>query len=67
MTDITGDFLMDLIREIEVSFDSSEDIETKILEDLKEEIDAVLYERATTINTLADMWDDGDDDGTSED
>lgn len=59
------EYLLDIIVEIANSYESTEDIETKILEDLKDEIDQVIYERATTIDTLADMWDDSH--GSTED
>lgn len=52
------DTLIELIQYISTDYEAVDDIETKILEDLKEEIETVLYERATTINILADMWDD---------
>jgi len=52
--------LLDIMREIVDTFDSVEDIETKLLEDVKSEIEVVIFERVTTINTLADMWDDSD-------
>jgi len=52
------DILIELIHHISTDYEAVDDIETKLLEDLKEEIDTVLYERATTINILADMWDD---------
>lgn len=52
------DTLLELIEHISTDYDAVEDIETKLLQDLKEEIETVLYERATTINILADMWDD---------
>lgn len=55
------DDLLDILLEITNSYNSVEDIETKILEDLKEEIDTLLYERATTINRLDDMWNQGYD------
>lgn len=54
------DELLSIIEELADNYDSTEDIETKILEDLLDEIRQVLYERATTIDTLADMWDDSD-------
>lgn len=53
------DNLLDILVEIVNSYDCTDDIETKLLEDIKEEIDLILYERATTINRLADMWDQG--------
>lgn len=52
------DTLMEIIQHISIDYETIDDIETKLLEDLKEEIETVLYERATTINILADMWDD---------
>jgi len=52
--------LLELIDHINTDYDAVDDIDTKILEDLKEEIESVLYERASTINLLADMWDDSD-------
>lgn len=54
------DELLSIIEEIAENYDSTEDIETKILEDLLDEIRQVLYERASTIETLADLWDDSD-------
>ena len=53
--------LLELIDHINTDYDTVDDIDTKILQDLKEEIDSVLYERASTINLLADMWDDSYD------
>jgi hypothetical protein len=53
--------LLELIDHINTDYDTVDDIDTKILEDLKEEIESVLYERASTINLLADMWDDSYD------
>jgi len=53
--------LMEIIEHLSTDYDAVEDIETKLLEDLKEEIDSILYERASTINLLADMWDDSYD------
>jgi len=56
-----NEHLLDLFIEIVDNYESVEDIDTKVLEDVKEEICQVLFERATMIDTLADMWDDGDD------
>lgn len=56
--------LLDILREVVETYDTIEDIETKILEDIDDEIRQLLYERATTIDTLADMW--GDDDEQTE-
>jgi len=56
-----NEHLLDLFIEIVDNYESVEDIDTKVLEDVKEEIYQVLFERATMIDTLADMWDDGDD------
>jgi len=53
--------LLELVDHINTDYDTVDDIDTKILEDLKEEIESVLYERASTINLLADMWDDSYD------
>jgi hypothetical protein len=53
--------LLELIDHINTDYDTVDDIDTKILQDLKEEIESVLYERASTINLLADMWDDSYD------
>ena len=55
------DTLVDLIQHLCTVYETVDDIETKLLEDLKEEIERVQYERATTIDTLADMWDDSHD------
>jgi len=52
--------ILDILEEIIASYEDDDDIETKLLEDLKEEIETALYERATTIDVLADMWDDDD-------
>lgn len=54
--------LLDIMEEIVNSYDEDEDIETKILEDLKQEIESVLYERATMIDSLSSSWGDGFDD-----
>lgn len=54
------DQLLTIIEELLENYDSTDDIETKILQDLSDEIQQVLYERTITIDTLADMWDDGD-------
>ncbi len=54
------DDLLDILREIVDNYDSVDDLETKILEDVADEIRTILFERATTINTLSDMWDDDD-------
>jgi len=56
--------LLDILREVVETYDTTEDIETKILEDIDDEIRQLLYERASTIDTLADMW--GDDDEQTE-
>ena len=56
--------LLDILREVVETYDITEDIETKILEDIDDEIRQLLYERASTIDTLADMW--GDDDEQTE-
>ena len=53
--------LLELVDHINTDYDTVDDIDTKILQDLKEEIESVLYERASTINLLADMWDDSYD------
>ena len=53
--------ILDILEEIIASYEDDDEIETKLLEDLKEEIDSILYERASTINLLADMWDDSYD------
>jgi hypothetical protein len=52
--------ILDILEEIIASYEDDDEIETKLLEDLKEEIETSLYERATTIDVLADMWDDDD-------
>jgi hypothetical protein len=52
--------ILDILEEILASYEDDDEISTKLLEDLKEEIETSLYERATTIDTLADMWDDSD-------
>ena len=54
------DDLLDILREIVDNYDSVDDLETKILEDVADEIRTLLFERATTINTLSDMWDQDD-------
>jgi len=54
------DDLLDILREIVDNYDSVDDLETKILEDVADEIRTLLFERATTINTLSDMWDHDD-------
>lgn len=51
--------LLDIMEEIVNAYDEDEDIETKILEDLKQEIESVLYERATMIDSLSSSWGDG--------
>jgi len=56
-----NEHLLYLFIEIVDNYESVEDIDTKVLEDVKEEVSQVLFERATMIDTLADMWDDGDD------
>jgi len=54
------DDLLDILKEIVDNYDSVDDLETKILEDVADEIRTLLFERATTINTLSDMWDQDD-------
>lgn len=54
--------LLDIMEEIVNAYDEDEDIETKILEDLKQEIESVLYERAIMIDSLSSSWGDGLDD-----
>lgn len=54
------DDLLDILREIVNNYDSVDDLETKILEDVADEIRTILFERATTINTLSDIWDQDD-------
>ena len=50
--------LLDQIEEINMEYEIDEEIETKILQDLLEAIEAEIYERATLITSLADAWDD---------
>jgi len=48
-----NDHLLDLLTEVVENYDSVEEIETKILTDMQEEIYDVLHERHTT----APYWD----------
>ena len=50
--------ILDQIEEINMEYELDEEIETKILQDLLEAIEAEIYERATLITSLADAWDD---------
>ena len=57
--------ILDQLEEIINEYEQDDEIETKILEDLKDAIEVELYERQTLISSLAFSLDsdyDGDED-----
>jgi len=54
--------ILDIIEEMLQSYEDDEDIETKILQDLKDNIEVELYERTTTLDYLSEAFDNPFDD-----